>query len=131
MAENKYGVELISGITPKNNGSFPLVHAKDVEMPDGTRLSEQTTSNYPIEDGVSILEPDRYYVFGEVNSLSVNLSSVDDGKIHEYCFEFVPTEGFTQLAISPAPKWAGEPNITIGKTHQVSIMRGIGVMVCA
>lgn len=40
MAENKYGVELISGITPKNSGSFPLVHAKDVEMPDGTRLSE-------------------------------------------------------------------------------------------
>ena len=39
MAENKYGVELISGITPKNSGSFPLVHAKDVEMPDGTRLS--------------------------------------------------------------------------------------------
>ena len=42
MAENKYGVELISGIAPKNNGSFPLVHAKDVEMPDGTRLSALT-----------------------------------------------------------------------------------------
>ena len=40
MAENKYSIELISGITPKNEGSFPLVHAKDVEMPDGTRLSE-------------------------------------------------------------------------------------------
>ena len=40
MTENKYGVELISGITPKNSGSFPLIHAKDVEMPDGTRLSE-------------------------------------------------------------------------------------------
>ena len=42
MAENKYSTELISGITPKNNGAFPLVHAKDVEMPDGTRLSELT-----------------------------------------------------------------------------------------
>ena len=40
MTGNKYGVELISGITPKNSGSFPLIHAKDVEMPDGTRLSE-------------------------------------------------------------------------------------------
>lgn len=48
MAENKYGVELISGITPKNNGTFPLVHARDVEMPDGTRLSEfkETMENY-------------------------------------------------------------------------------------
>lgn len=43
MTENKYGVELISGITPKNSGSFPLIHAKDVEMPDGTRLSEFKT----------------------------------------------------------------------------------------
>ena len=42
MAENKYGVELISGITPKNNGTFPLVHSRDVEMPDGKRLSELT-----------------------------------------------------------------------------------------
>lgn len=45
MAENKYGVELISGITPKNNGTFPLVHSRDVEMPDGTRLSELTIPN--------------------------------------------------------------------------------------
>lgn len=43
MTENKYSVELISGITPKNSGSFPLIHAKDVEMPDGTRLSEFKT----------------------------------------------------------------------------------------
>ena len=43
MAENKYSVELISGLAPKNNGSFPIVHAKDVEMPDGTRLSEFKT----------------------------------------------------------------------------------------
>ena len=51
MTENKYGVELISGITPKNSGSFPLIHAKDVEMPDGTRLSEFKTvmENYIYE----------------------------------------------------------------------------------
>lgn len=33
-------VELIDKIKPKNNGNFPLVDAADVEMPDGTRLSE-------------------------------------------------------------------------------------------
>lgn len=40
MAENKYGLELVSGLAPKNGGEFPLIKAKDVEMPDGTRLSE-------------------------------------------------------------------------------------------
>ena len=43
MAENKYSVELVSGLAPKNDGAFPLIQAKDVEMPDGTRLSEFKT----------------------------------------------------------------------------------------
>ena len=45
MEEYKGSVELISGITPKNGGKFALVHAKDVQMNDGTRLSELTIPN--------------------------------------------------------------------------------------
>lgn len=33
-------IYLIDKIKPKNNGNFPMVDAADVEMPDGTRLSE-------------------------------------------------------------------------------------------
>lgn len=40
MSGYKYSVELSSGLSPKNGGDFPLIKAKDVEMPDGTRLSE-------------------------------------------------------------------------------------------
>lgn len=40
MAEYNGTIDLISGIRPKNNGKFPLVEAKDVQMPDGTRLSD-------------------------------------------------------------------------------------------
>lgn len=35
-------IPLIDKIKPKNNGTFPLVDAVDVLMPDGTRLSEYT-----------------------------------------------------------------------------------------
>ena len=38
-------VELISGITPKNNGDFPLVDAKDVRIDDNTRLSDLDFTN--------------------------------------------------------------------------------------
>lgn len=32
-------IELISGLKPKNNGNFPLVNARDVQVnEDGTRL---------------------------------------------------------------------------------------------
>ena len=44
MTEYKGSVELVSGITPKNGGKFALVHAKDVQMNDGSRLSELTFS---------------------------------------------------------------------------------------
>ena len=33
-------VEVIDKIKPKNNADFPLVDAADIEMPDGTRLSD-------------------------------------------------------------------------------------------
>lgn len=33
-------INVIDTIKPKNNGNFPIVEAADVEMPDGTRLSD-------------------------------------------------------------------------------------------
>ena len=33
-------IELIAKIKPKNNQSFAMVDAEDVEMPDGSRLSD-------------------------------------------------------------------------------------------
>lgn len=44
-------IDLIDKIKPKNNGSFPLVDAVDVEMPDGTRLSEWKGGGGGGEDG--------------------------------------------------------------------------------
>lgn len=42
MAEYKGTVELIGGLTPKNNGTFPLVIAKDIQVDDtGKRLDEK------------------------------------------------------------------------------------------
>lgn len=103
------------------------VDAADVEMPDGTRLSELSTAPNVVE-GTTELQPDTYHVFGEVSTLSVTLVEADDGKAHEYCFEFIPAEGFSGLEVTPAPRWAVDPDIEVGKTYQVSILRGIGVI---
>ena len=40
-------IELISKIKPKNGGTFPMGDAEDVEMPDGSRLSEFDPSGLP------------------------------------------------------------------------------------
>lgn len=37
--EYQGSIELIGGLKPKNNGSFPLMEAKDIQVdPEGTRL---------------------------------------------------------------------------------------------
>lgn len=121
-------LKLYDKLTP--SGEFALMDAADVEMPDGTRLSELSVS-YPLQGAQIDLQPEQYYTFGEVDSLWVNLVEVEDGKVHEHCFEFIPTEDFEGLTITPEPKWANEPQYPAGKTCQVSILRGIGVMVNA
>lgn len=111
-------------------GGYPAVKAEHVEMPDGTRLDDLTTV-YPVVAGAAELQPDRFYDFGEVSALAVTLAEVDDNLAHEYCFEFIPTAGFTGLTISPEVRWGCDPQYPVGKTCQVSILRGLAVMICA
>lgn len=93
--------------------------------------ADNTSRSYPIVNADTHLRPDCYHVFGEVDSLYVTLVEADDGKAHEYCFEFIPSEKFTGLSITPTPSWVSPPQFPAGKTCQVSILRGIGVMICA
>lgn len=71
-------IQLISGITPKNNGDFPLVNAKDVYVDDNTRLN---TAIGKVEDtatgdlcNISILTQAEYQELinsGTVNNLTI------------------------------------------------------------
>lgn len=126
------------GIQVRRNNNYnndatedELVTVNLADLYDKVNAISELSVSYPIQDGGVDLQPERYYTFGEVDSLSVNLVEVDDGKVHEHCFEFIPTEDFDGLTITPEPKWANEPQYPAGKTCQVSILRGIGVMVCA
>lgn len=112
-------------------GDYPLVDAKDVEMPGGGRLSEfNGGTSYPIVTEGTELKPETYYAFGEVDRLNLTLVEPDDGKAHEFYFEFIPGEDFTGLTITPAPAWVMEPQWVAGKLCQVSILRGVGVAAC-
>lgn len=87
------------------------------------------SASYPIvETTETTLEPDKYYVFGTVDSLVVTLQDIDDGYTHEHCFEFTTADEFYGMSITPQPKWVDEPSIESNKTYQVSILRGIGVI---
>jgi hypothetical protein len=112
-------IEVISNLKPKNNGKFPVVEATDVWL--------KVESNPP-----DILQPNVFYHYGEVTELSVTLADEPDEEyVYEYMFEFIAAENFTNLTINPAPKWVRHPIFVSGKTYQVSILNGVGVIVGA
>lgn len=52
-------IEIIDKIKPKNNGSFPLMDAADVQMPNGERLTEALAEKpQPSTIDLSRLDPD-------------------------------------------------------------------------
>lgn len=141
-------IDLIDKLKPKNNGKFALMDAVDVELGDGTRLDqkleeiEESASSYAIVDTIEdiplvdetyySLDPETYYVFGAIDSLPVYCNDPGDGKIHEFVFEFTPSETFTGITFgSTAPSWATPVQFPVGRVCQVSIMRGVGVMISA
>lgn len=74
MAEYKGSVELIGGLTPKNNGDFPLVSSHHVQVDDtGKRLDEKLNeigkggTTYTIGDGLKLDEI--------TNTLSVDVAN--------------------------------------------------------
>ena len=74
------------------------------------------------------LAPNTYYKWGEVTELTITLGAETDGITNEYCIEFVSGETATTLTVPSDIKWAQEPTIEAGKTYQVSILNGIGVI---
>lgn len=79
-------IELIDKIKPKNNGNFALIDAVDVEMPDGTRLSEfnlETGSGLP-----EVSEEDNGKIFSVVNGELI-LVPVADSAVKEYIDEYI------------------------------------------
>ena len=113
-----------SGAVEANyDGSAPV----SVEIPSGGG-----SGAYPVVNMTSAtaeLVPNTYYKWGEIAALSITLADPTDATItNEYCFEFVSSDTATTLTVPSNIKWVQEPTIEAGKTYQVSIMNGIGVI---
>lgn len=66
-------IELIDKIKPKNNGSFSLVDACDVEMGNGERLEEAMQNHCDsVIPGDGVLKVGILYFLGEVEDITVS-----------------------------------------------------------
>lgn len=74
------------------------------------------------------LQPNKYYIFGEVETLTLTLAAGEENKLAEYMFEF--TSGTTPTTITEIAgvEWKGD-TIEADKVYQASISRGIGILI--
>ena len=123
--KNPNKLTFTGAVTAEYDGS----EAVSVEIPTGGG------GVYPVvsmTDATADLAPNTFYRWGEIAALSITLATPTNEAItNEYCFEFVSGSTATTLTVPDTIRWAQEPSIDTGKTYQVSILNGIGVIVGA
>lgn len=110
-------------------GSFSEVGYKKLEQAF-TQLSGKANivSTEDVSETTKELLPGKYYIFGEVETLTLTLAAAEENVLAEYQFEF--TSGTTPTAITDIEgvEWKGD-TIEANKVYQASISRGIGILI--
>ncbi len=89
---------------------------------------------YPVvetTDAAKELSPNTYYKWGEMSALTITLGAEIDGRVNEFCGEFVSGETATTFSVPGSVSWPNGLTVEANKTYQFSIMNGIGVIVGA
>lgn len=75
------------------------------------------------------LEPDKFYLFGEVSALNITLAPVEESYASQYIFQFTsPLESPTTLTMPVTIIWSDIPTIKGGMTYQVSVVEGLAMI---
>ena len=105
-------IELIDTIKPKNNGSFPLVEAEDVLMPDGKRLHEYqftpgTEGSEEITVTVDVLPETTYEGFAL------------NGAVGAHMYEVAPAPFSLAVGETYTVVWDGESHTCVAQDASV------------
>src|SRR5690606_21525726 len=113
----------VNGTTPDVDGNVEVSY---------TTIDDLLTEVTYIDAGVvsKTLSPNVFYDFtGAITSLSLVLGTPVVGKINEYNFQFLSGATPPTLSISGITWVGGTPILEANKTYQVSILKGIGIIV--
>lgn len=93
-----------------------------------------TAVAYPVvetTDAAKELSPNTYYKWGEMSALTITLGAEIDGRVNEFCGEFVSGATATTFSVPESVSWPNGLTVDANKTYQFSIVNGIGVIVGA
>lgn len=113
-----------------SDGSGTPKYIETSQLATSEQLQEKgdkVTTESATEDAKEI-QPNRYYIFGEKQNLTITLAEGKEGKLNEYMFEFTSGTTPTTLTLPESVKWIGSNTIEASKTYQVSIVNNIAVL---
>ena len=123
-----------------NNYVHPTTHPASIIVQDASHkfvsdVEKNTWNNKSdnivvelVSTSTQELQPNKYYVFGEVETLTLTLASGSDTILNEYMFEFTSGATPTVLTEITGVEWKGD-TIEANKLYQASISRGIGILI--
>lgn len=155
---SKYGVTKLSSATNSTSTSlaatasavksaYDLANGKQDKLTSGTNIktinntSLLGSGNIAISPAYSLvskgtsgttatLNPNTFYVWGTVSSLTLTLGTEVSGVANEYLFQFTSGTTATTLSLPSTVKWVGgeAPEIEANTTYQISIVNNLGVI---
>lgn len=124
LSSSELGLQpaLVSGTSIKTiNGASILASGNLALKPEIPVVSTPETT--------LAIDPNKFYSFGEVGSLTLTLNTPADATIYnEYMFEFDSGTTPTSLTLPNTVKWQETPTIEASKTYQCSIVNNIGIL---
>lgn len=117
--------ELVDGVNTNAN-NIPDVGQLATKTELSSKANKVSVEN--VSENTKELQPNKYYIFGEMETLTLTLAAGEENKLSEYMFEFTSGTTPTTLTLPESVKWIGDNAIEASKTYQVSIVNNIAVL---
>ena len=143
---NNYAIAGANGVSPS---CTQLIYGVDIngtvtiKKRIGTKNTSTNTWSFDEWDSISstdiincystsytnyTIEPNKFYIWDEVPSLTINLGQGISNKVNEYMFQFTSGSTPTTLSLPSNIKWVNDelPIIESNYIYQISILNGLG-----
>lgn len=117
--------ELVDGVNTNAN-NIPDVGQLATKTELSSKANKVSVEN--VSENTKELQPNKYYIFGEMETLTLTLAAGEENKLSEYMFEFASGTTPTTLTLPESVKWIGSNTIEASMTYQVSIVNNIAVL---
>lgn len=126
------GIYVGSGDMPDNcniqidpDGSVATIPTKTSDLENDSGFI--TNDKIELTTETAMLEPNVYYSFGEVATLTLEFAEGDATKVNEYMLSFTSGETATVLTLPSCVQWANELTVEANKRYEISIVDNIAL----